>query len=158
MVLSTLFKFPGTDPEEIMKQEIPMRITVTGPVPGVTMQVQKGRDELIPPTEASTQAVSFDFEITVDTSGPVPNFLGKFAQGPKDQRFVYVNSGTYAGQGNTCWSRRAKISLMSITKKQIEEALSSPGARLAAEIVGTGRDGGPMCASVPVVGGWRVMK
>lgn len=134
-----------------------MRITVTGPVPGVIMQVQKGRDQLLPPAEASTQAVSFDFEITVDTSGPVPNFLGKFAQGPKDQRFVYVNSGTYAGQANTCWSRRAKISLMSITKKQIEEALSTPGARLEAEIMGTGRDGGPMCASVPVAGGWRVV-
>jgi hypothetical protein len=140
-----------------MKHEVPMRITVTRPVPGVTMQVQKGRDELIPPAEASVRAVSFDFEITVDTSGPVPNFLGKFAQGPKDQRFVYVNSGTYAGQQNTCWSRRAKISLMSITKKQVEEALSSPGARLVAEIVGTGRDGGPMCASVPVVGGWKVV-
>jgi hypothetical protein len=120
------------------------------------MRVQKGRDELIPPTEASSGAVAFDFEITVDTSGPVPNFLGKFAQGPKDQRFVYVNSGTYAGQKHTCWSRRAKISLMSITGIQIEEALSSPGARLEAEIAGTGRDGGPMCASVPIVGGWRV--
>jgi hypothetical protein len=140
-----------------MKQNIPMRITVTRPVPGVTMQVQKGRDELIPPAEASAQAVSFYFEITVDTSGPLPNFLGKFAQGPKGQRFVYVNSGTYAGQQNTCWSRRAKILLMSITQKQIDEALSSPGARLEAEIMGTGRDGGPMCASVPVVGGWRVV-
>jgi hypothetical protein len=141
-----------------MKYEIPMRITVTGPVPGVTMQVQKGRDELVPPAEASARAVYFDFEITVDTSGPVPNFLGKFAQGPKDHRFVYVNSGTYARQENTCWSRRAKISLMSITKKQVEEALSSPGARLEAEIMGTGRDGGPMCASVPVIGGWRVVE
>lgn len=152
MVLSILFIFTL-----IMKHNIPMRITVTNPVPGVTMQVQKGRGELVPPAETSARAVAFDFEITVDISGAVPNFLGKFAQGPKDKRFVYVNSGTYAGQDNTCWSRRAKISLMSITKKQVEEALASNG-RLEAEIIGTGRDGGPMCASVPIVGGWRVVK
>lgn len=142
---------------KFMKYDIPMRITVTGPVPGVTMQIQKGRDELIPPAETSARAVSFDFEITVDTSGPAPNFLGKFAQGPKDQRFVYVNSGTYAGQKDTCWSRRAKISLMTISGEQVEEALVSNG-RLEAEIMGTGRDGGPMCASVPIIGGWRVVK
>jgi hypothetical protein len=139
-----------------MKHEIIIRITVTDPVAGVSMQVQRGRDELLPPSGSSDSAVSFDFSVTVDLSGPVPNFLGKYAQGPKNQRFIYVNSGTYAGQ-HSCWGRRAKISLMSITREQIEEVLAEPGARLEAEIAGTAKDGGPMCASVPVIGGWRVV-
>lgn len=136
-----------------------MRITVTDPFPGVAMQVQKGRNELLPPAANPDKALVFDFPITVDLSnGAPPNFLGKFAQGPKDQRFIYVNSGTYAGQKNTCWARRAKISLMTITREQIEDAVTS-GGRLEAEIPGRGgRDGGPVCASVPVVGGWKVVE
>lgn len=140
-----------------MKHEIPIRITITDPVKGVTMQVQRGKDELLPPSAGSDAAVSFDFSITVDLTETRPNFLGKYAQGPKDQRFVYVNSGTYAGQ-HSCWGRRAKISLMSITREQIEEVIASTGARLEAEIFGRSRDGGPMCASVPVIGGWKVAK
>jgi len=139
-----------------MKHEIPVRITVTTPITGVTMQVQKGKDELLPPSAVSPSVVSFDFMITVDLLGEIPNFLGKFAQGPKDQRFVYVNSGTYAGQ-HSCWGRRAKISLVSITREQIDKVLAWTGARLEAEIAGTAQDGGPMCASVPVIGGWKVV-
>jgi hypothetical protein len=140
-----------------MKHEIPIRIKVVNPVAGVRMQVQRGKDELLPPAEVSAEAVSFDFEVTVDITIEGLNFLGKYAQGPKDQRFIYVNSGTYAGQ-HSIWERRAKISLRSITEEQIEEVIASPGVRLEAVIFGEARDGGPMCASVPVLGGWKVAK
>lgn len=140
----------------MMKHEILVRITIVDPVAGVTMQVQRGKDELLPPSERSTQAVSFDFEVTVDLTER-PNFLGKYAQGPKDRRFIYVNSGTYAGE-HSIWGRRAKISLMSVTREQIDEVIASAGARLEAVIFGSARDGGPMCASVPVLGGWKVVK
>lgn len=140
-----------------MKHEIPVRITVVSPVEGVTMKVQRGKDELLPPSDVSAEAVSFDFSVTVDLTGE-PNFLGKYAQGPKDQRFIYINSGSYAGQKHTCWDRRAKVSLMSVTREQIEEVTANPGARLEAEIFGRSRDGGPMCASVPVLGGWKVVR
>lgn len=138
-----------------MKHEIPIRVTVVSPVEGVTMQVQRGKAELLPPSEALVDAVSFDFTVTVDLTER-PNFLGKYAQGPKDQRFIYVNSGTYAGETHSCWGRRAKISLMSVTREQVEEVIATAGARLEAEIFGRSRDGGPMCASVPVMGGWKV--
>jgi hypothetical protein len=141
-----------------MKQEIPIRIIVHDPLPNVSMQVQKGKDELLPPAETSANSISFEFMITVDLDPGTPlNFLGKFAQGPKDQRFIYVNSGTYGGQVNTGWARRAKISLMTITRDQVAKAVSS-GGKLEAAIQGrNGRDGGPACASVPVVGGWKVV-
>lgn len=139
-----------------MKHEIPIRITVVKPVAGVTMQVQKGRDELLPPVSAGKDATLFEFTASVDLSGGQPNFLGKFAQGPKDARFIYVNSGTYAGQTGTDWARRAKVSLMSITAAQVEEVLAKPGRVLEAKIWGSSRDGGPMCATVPLLGGWTV--
>jgi len=140
-----------------MKVDIPFRVTVTDPLPGVAMQVQRGKNELLPPTSSSHDSLVFNFEISVDLSGDVPNFLGKYSQGPKDARFVYVNSGTYAGQKDTSWARRAKLSLMSISKEQVEEALSSPKARIEAIFGGTGSNGGPTCASVKNLV-WTVVK
>ena len=140
-----------------MKYEIPFRITVTDPLAGVTMLVQKGKDELLQPIEKSAENLVFDFDITVDLTGDKSNFLGKFTHGPKHDRFVYVNSGTYAGQQGTCWERRAKLSLIAITRSQIEFVIASPGSRFEATINGIGRDGGPVCASVKGVE-WQVVK
>lgn len=140
-----------------MKNEVSIKIIVKEPLAGVVMMVQKGKDELLAPVEATGEKLVFEFEMTADLSGDAPNFLGKFAQGPKDQRFIYVNSGSYAGQKGTCWDRRAKISLMPVTREQVEEVVAS-GGKLEGEIPGVGRDGGPVCASTPVIGGWRVVR
>lgn len=99
------------------KLEIILRVNVTNPLAGVTMQVQEGKDRLLAPCETKRDRISFEFPISVDLSSGRPNFLGKFAQGPKDARFIYVNSGSYAGQPGIQWNRRAKISLMKITSK-----------------------------------------
>src|SRR5438552_8382006 len=113
-----------------MKTEVPIRIRVLKTLTAVTMKVQRGKDELLPPAGVLKDSIVFGFDITVDLSATTPNFLGPYAQGPKDARFIYVNSGTYAGQEDSCWARRAKLSLMSITKEQVEEILARPGARL----------------------------
>ena len=139
-----------------MKYEVPFRVNVGEPLKGVEIRVQRGRDELLPPSEVSAKKLVFDFDITVDVSGDRPNFLGKYAQGPKDARFVYVNSGTYAGQ-HTHWSRRAKLSLMSIDRKQIDDVLANKGSRIEVSMPGVGRDGGPTCASVKDLV-WEVIK
>lgn len=125
-----------------------MRIEVVRPPAGIIMQVQRGRDELLAPLKNSNNSLTFEFDVQADLSADKPNFLGQCAQGPKHARFVYVNSGTYAGQAETCWSRRAKISLMSITNDQIQEMLATPGTRLETSFQGTAPDGGPKCASV----------
>jgi Family of unknown function (DUF5990) len=140
-----------------MKVDIPFRVTVADPLPGVLMQIQRGKNELLQPSTTSEEALIFDFDISVDMSGDAPNFLGKYSQGPKQDRFVYVNSGTYAGQKHTIWARRAKLSLMSISKEQIEEVLASPGSRITTSFAGCGRDGGPTCASVKNLV-WTVVK
>ena len=136
-----------------MKQDVKFRIVVEDPLPGVAMQVQRGKDALLPPVKNGNSLV-FDFEVTVDLSGSSPNFSGKYAQGPKNSRFIYVNSGTYAGEHDSIWGRRAKLSLMSITAKQIETAFEN-NARIEISMPGVGRDGGPTCASVKGIE-WKV--
>ena len=140
-----------------MKYQIPIRIVVEKPLSGVAMRVQRGKDELLDPASTSADAIAFEFELTVDLSAEQPNFLGKYAQGPKDARFVYVNSGTYAGQHPTPWGRRAKLSLMTITKEQISKVLDDQRSCFETIMPGVGRDGGPTCASVKGIE-WKVAK
>ncbi|MCA1589133.1 MAG: DUF5990 family protein [Acidobacteria bacterium] len=140
-----------------MKYEIPARIIINDPPRDISMQVQQGRDKLLPPSRASKNSLAFDFALRVEITDNVPNFLGEFAQGPKSDRFIYVNSGTMAGQADSCWTRRAKISLMKVTASQVEQLLATDGLILETSFPGTGSDGGPTCASVKGVE-WRIVK
>ena len=138
-----------------MYHELTLRIVVMRPPSGVQWRIQSGRDDLLDPVAASADEIVFDVKVNVSVQGPVI-FRGAATQGPQKTRFVYVNSGTRAGQVDSCWDRRAKISLTAITRAQIDRALKSPDALLECRIQGTGRDGGPACATVPLLdGGWR---
>lgn len=142
-----------------MDHEIPLRITVTNPLPGVTYAVQRGKDELLPPSQAGAESLVFDLRIRVSArkADGAPNVLGPYAQGKPDDRFLYVNSGTMAGQQGTDWTRRAKIKTAGITWPLVERVVATPGAVLEARIDGRAKDGGPCCATVPLVnGGWQV--
>jgi uncharacterized protein DUF5990 len=141
------------EPEDALR----LRITVVDPPKGVLLKMQRGREQLVDPAVSAAHRVSFDFEVRLGTrAGGLPNFLGDFAQGPADKRFVYINSGTLAGQSDSPWSRRAKIPLTAISTALIAQARRTGGV-LAAEYEGTARDGGPSCATVPLIGGdWHV--
>ena len=134
-------------------QELPLRITVLHPPPGVAFGIQKGKSEVVPPDQVSSDSISFNFTVRVGAraKNEAPNFLGPFTQGPRSDRFVYVNSGKRAGQSKTPWDRRAKVPLTSITWAMIKN-----GGVLETRIEGIGGDGGPACGTVPLVGGWRV--
>jgi hypothetical protein len=137
------------------KVEVPLRILVLDPPAGVTFAVQRGRDELVEPIGLAAKTITL--ELTVLASGErkeAPRLTGPFAQGPPSARFVYVNSGTLAGQADSCWTRRAKVPLAGITWEAIDQILGRSGV-LEASIGGTGRDGGPACASVPLASAWR---
>lgn len=141
-------------------QKISLRITLLHPPSGVVFCLQRGRSDLASCAKASGEELSFDFTLRVDgdrASGP-SNLRGDFAQGPPAARFVYVNSGTSAGQAGSCWTRRAKVPLSGITWELIEQAISNPGTVLEARIPGLAKDGGPVCASVRLLeGGWQVV-
>lgn len=135
-----------------------LRIVVIDPPVGVRFAMQCGRDELVPPTKSESGSLLFDFDLRIGKplADGRPNFLGSFAQGTPSARFVYINSGTSAGQAGSCWTRRAKIMLAGIDQILLVRALRSDG-RLEARMRGTGKDGGPTCASVQLLdGGWKL--
>jgi hypothetical protein len=144
-----------------MERELPLRIILVHPPRDVVFCLQRGKTEIVSPVRATGDDIAFDFSLRVRDGRPdgLPNFLGPFAQGPPAGRFVYVNSGTSAGAADSCWTRRAKVPLSGISWPMIEEAMATPGAVLEARIAGAARDGGPACATVPLLeGGWRIAK
>jgi hypothetical protein len=143
-----------------MNHEIPLRIILTEP-PEVEFCLQRGKSDLVAPARRSAAVVTFDLTVSVDDEKKAapPNFRGPFAQGRPGEKFIYVNSGTYAGHSESPWSRRAKIPLMGITWELIEQALSTPDAVLEARLAGTAKDGGPVFASVRLPdGGWKIAR
>lgn len=127
-----------------------MRILVMNPPPGVRFAVQRGKAELLEPSARQHEPIAF--ELSLHLGAPLPdgkaNFLGEFAQGPASDRFIYLNSGTLAGQADSPWTRRAKLKLASIPRQVVEAGLSASGGIIEARVLGTMGDGGPVCASV----------
>jgi hypothetical protein len=143
-----------------MNQELTLKIVLEKPPGGVDFGLQKGsgnKYETIQIQRSSDINVEFEFTITakLDSDGR-PNFLGVFVQGPPAQRFIYIDIGTYAGQKDTGWSRRLKIPLIGITLNTIKELSTNSNKILEARVPGTGRDGGPNCATVKPFSGWYI--
>ena len=89
--------------------ELRLRIIVVGLPVGVQFRLQRGAGDLELAGSSTKKAIVFAFAVRVGTRPDgTPNFLGPYAQGPPTARFVYVNSGTLAGQADSCWTRRAK--------------------------------------------------
>ncbi len=143
-----------------MDQELPLRIVLVDPPPGVAFRLQHGKSGLVAPVLVGRDSITFDFSVRLGDSLPDgrPRFLGGFAQGPPQARFVYVNSGTLAGEVGTQCTRRAKVHLSSISSALVEKAAQA-GARLEVRIAGKAKDGGPACATVPLLGkGWTLIE
>jgi hypothetical protein len=140
------------------EHELPLRVTVVRPPPGVRLCLQRDGTDRIASTVSTGADITFDFTVRAKdaVAGGPPRLLGPVTHGPPDARFVYVCSGTLAGQPDSCWSRRAKVPLAGITRAMIRQVIGGHAARLEARFEGTGKDGGPSCATVPLTGGgWR---
>jgi hypothetical protein len=125
------------------------------PPKGVDFGLQEGRGkdyQVVQTQRSSGKDLTFEFSVGVKTTsnGADPILLGPFVQGPPSNRFVYLDIGACAGQMDTPWSRRLKVPLSGITKDMTES-----GAILEARVPGTGKDGGPNCATVKPFGGWK---
>jgi uncharacterized protein DUF5990 len=134
-----------------------LRIIVEQPPSGVDFALQKGTGNNYEPVQrqrSNGKDLAFEFQpsITQGESDSIAGIAGPFVQGPKRQRFVYVDIGTYAGQADSCWSRRLKIPLEGIPAKVLRM-----GGVLETRVPGTGRDGGPNCATVKEFEGWKVV-
>ena len=132
-----------------MELELTLRIVLDSPPSGVDIGVQSGSGntyETIQKQRSRGDNLTFEFQVTVkdNRSDGQPNFLGPITQGPPTKRFVYLDIGTYAGQADSCWGRRLKVPLTSITREMIGK--SKPPI-LETHLQGTGRDGGPTCGT-----------
>ena len=140
---------------------VPLRIVLVAPPAGVDFGVQdgKGNDYTTTQKQRSKDAdLTFEITVTVkdNREDGFPNFLGPLAQGPTTGRFIYIDIGKSAGQFDSCWERRIKVPLVGITWDMIDRA--STKLVLEARLPGTGKDGGPSCATVKPTEGWKVCR
>jgi hypothetical protein len=130
-----------------------LRLTIEDPVPGVLYSLQDRASRPALARVAGDGPLSFDLTVRVAAG---PRFLGEFVrrEGPT-RRFVYLAVGTQAGDAASCWSRRAKIDIHDLPAELL--TLAANGAVLEARLPGRAGDGGPACATVRPIGGWRAI-
>jgi len=138
-----------------MERELQLRIILEKPPKGVDFGLQKGRGndyETVQTQRSIGKDLTFEFTVGIkaDSKVAAPTLRGPFVQGPPAGRFVYLDIGTCAGQKDTPWSRRLKIPLTGITM-----AMTESQAGLEVRVPGTGKDGGPNCATVKPFSGWK---
>ncbi|PWU03805.1 MAG: hypothetical protein C5B52_02710 [Bacteroidetes bacterium] len=143
--------------------EINLRIILLNPPAGVLYGLQKGSGnnyETIQKQEGKGMDLAFTCEARVEipkSKKEAPNFLGPFIQGPKVGRFIYIDIGTYAGEHGSVWGRRLKIPLTGIGWEDLEKAQKNPNLIFCTQVPGTGKDGGPNCATVKPFEGWKLI-
>lgn len=141
-----------------MAREIRLRVVLQHPPTGVDFGLQKGRGsayETIQRQRSDGKDLTFEFTPVIKdgVSDAMAALSGPFVQGPPGERFVYIDIGTFAGQLDSCWSRRLKVPLAGITMKMVQT-----GSILEARVPGAGRDGSPSCATVKEFDGWKLVK
>ncbi|WP_373067304.1 DUF5990 family protein [Gemmatimonas sp.] len=140
-------------------QLLALRLVLERPPHHVRWVVQSGKIAHLPPSAVDDESVTFDVMIrVVSTPAGTLDFRGDCVQGPRASRFVYLCAGTRAGDPSSCWDRRAKVSLMTLSTEHVKAMAAAPELRLEGRLRGTARDGGPACASVPLLRtGWTLV-
>ena len=137
-----------------MKREITLSILLVAPPAGVRFGVQKGRGRIYETLQKQTSSgldLSFEISVELKTSGGGSFELGgPFVQGSRGERFIYIDIGGYAGQADSCWSRRLKVPLNGISPGMVHST-----AVLEARIPGFAKDGGPNCGTACFERGWQ---
>jgi hypothetical protein len=146
-----------------MEYELAIRLVLVDPPPGVDFGIQSGSGSQYETLFVQLRIegdIFFDFSLTAKQGKTVgsPDFRGRIVQGTPANRFVYIDVGTYAGQQHTHWARRMKVPLEGISWEHIVQAAHNSGHRLLGSIAGRGKDGGPNCATVKLLDGWKVIK
>jgi hypothetical protein len=125
----------------------------------VRLGIQRGQ-EVIEDVLANARSVTFNCDMRVEKNAKTgkPNFLGPYAHGTPEERFIYLSWGEKRGEKRgekggekegQHWHmfRRAKVHLKHLDWKTVEKALST-GQPIEAVIKMTDKKGGPLCASV----------
>jgi hypothetical protein len=153
----------GSMKEQRVERELTFRIVLEKPPDGVDFALQKGKGskyEIVQRQRSGSGDLQFEFTArgAAPEQGEAPNLLGPFVQGPPDGRFVYIGIGMFAGQTATEWSRRLKVPLSGISAEMVGQAVGDSHAVFETRVPGTGKDGGPNCATVKPFAGWKLVK
>ena len=144
-----------------MDTEIIARIILTNPPAGVDFALQKGKGsnyECVQIQRSQKTDLQFEFPLRIKSdNSKKTDFSGPFVQGPSNERFVYIDIGSYAGQKYTQWSRRLKIPLKGISTELMDRIKNNSNSILVTYVPGTGKDGGPNCATVKPFDGWNLL-
>lgn len=146
-----------------MSIEIPFRIILIKPFPGVLHALQKGSGndyQVLQAQIAGGNDLVFEGTFGVkgtESSGTEPDFSGPLVQGPRGSRFIYIDIGGTARQFSTNWSRRLKVPLAGISWSLVTACTTHKSALLQTTIPGIGKDGGPNCATIKPFPGWHVV-
>lgn len=119
----------------------------------VALQTKDGH---VAGTPAGPDALGWTTEVSVKT-GPdgAPDFAGPAVQGKRGERFFYL-SWSSERSGHREMFRRIKVHLRDVTSAQLARAATTGGV-LEGRVHAVAKDGGPACASVPLLGGgWTV--
>lgn len=139
---------------------IHIKIELEKPPSGVCFALQEGKgNDFTPVQKQISQGDNLFFTCNMSVKmeeGKPPVFLGPFAQGPADGRFIYIDVGTIAGQLGSPWQRRMKIPLTGIIAETIQQLAQNPALVLATKVPGVGKDGGPNCATIKPFSGWQL--
>jgi hypothetical protein len=117
--------------------------------------VLQTKDGFATGTPQGDDALAWTTEITLKPGADgTPDFAGPAVHGKRGERFFYLSwSGERSGHREMF--RRLKLHLRDLTPAQIDRARKSGGI-LEARVHAVAKDGGPACASVPLLGGWKL--
>ncbi len=108
----------------------------------ISVGIQQGK-EVVQGAQLPAESVSFEAELRVgnEPTDERPNFLGPFAFGTPQERFLYVCWGEI-GLGGWRGFRRAKLPLNGLGWEDIQSPI------IRAQLNCTDAKGGPICATV----------
>ena len=133
-------------------QTITLRLIIENPVPGVTYSLQDRKSAPVQPVVATEAPLSFGVPVKFASGS---RFVGEFVrrEGP-ERRFVYIAIGAQAGDHASPWSRRIKVDIHDLPIELLNKALA--GKVLECRLPGRDKEGGPSCATLRPLEGWRV--
>lgn len=137
------------------ERSILAQVRVVNPVPGCAYALQRRDGSIDQMQLAAHQELTFTTSVTLKlTREGAPDPTGLHVNGPRRGRFLYLNSGTMAGQADSCWTRRAKVSLETLVTA-LPRSLDAMPPLIETAIAGRAKDGGPVCASVVPLAPWK---
>jgi hypothetical protein len=144
-----------------MQHEISFRIILENSFQAVYYALQRGKGskyQIVQKQNGNGASLYFSFSVTLKKDrGILPDFLGYFAQGPAQARFVYIDIGAAAGQAGSIYNRRLKIPLSGITWLMIDNFLETSKTVFETRVNGKGNDGTPTCGTIKPFEGWKIV-